>query len=80
MPKGEGNLFVKIFTKHLTYVFIYGIITTVRQYKINVLYIYSVLRLVERRENMSGYKQWKGLLGSMHLMWKDLSHKGTNTH
>ena len=80
MPQGEGKLFVKFFIKRLTYAFIYGNIATVRQYKINVVYIYGVLRLGERSENMSGYRQGKRLLGSMHLMWEDLSHKRNNTH
>ena len=79
VPQGVGKLFVKFFKNLLTNTFLYGNICTVRQYKINVVNIY-VLRLEGRSGNMSGYRQGKRLLGPMHIMRVNISHKSKHTH
>ena len=47
--------------------------------KLMFLHTY-VLRLGERSESMSDYRQGKGLLGPMYIMWGNISHKRKNTH
>lgn len=71
------GLFVKKtkkFKKLLTTQYIYDIINTTKQYKINVFYIY-VLGARERREVMSGYKQRQKNLDSVHKLWEDLLYR-----
>ena len=64
----------KSFKNLLTTQYIYDIINTTKQYKINVFYIY-VLGARERREVMSGYKQRQKNLDSVHKLWEDLLYR-----